>query len=60
MPKTFHLDLQPIGKRIDVPEGTNLLDACQQAGVERVCAGHAACDTSKANSPIIPSPNYPS
>jgi uncharacterized 2Fe-2S/4Fe-4S cluster protein (DUF4445 family) len=47
MPKTFHLDLQPIGKRIDVPEGTNLLDACQQAGVElvAVCGGAGVCGT---------------
>lgn len=44
---TFHLDLQPIGKRIDVPEGTNLLDACQQAGVElvAVCGGAGVCGT---------------
>ncbi len=44
---TFHLDLQPIGKRIDVPEGTNLLDACQQAGVELVaiCGGAGVCGT---------------
>jgi uncharacterized 2Fe-2S/4Fe-4S cluster protein (DUF4445 family) len=45
--QTFHLDLQPIGKRIDVPEGTNLLDACQQAGVElvAVCGGAGVCGT---------------
>ncbi|MFZ5855991.1 MAG: ASKHA domain-containing protein [Chloroflexota bacterium] len=44
---TFHLDLQPIGKRIDVPAGTNLLDACQQAGVELVaiCGGAGVCGT---------------
>ena len=44
---TYHLDLQPIGKRIDVPEGTNLLDACQQAGVElvAVCGGAGVCGT---------------
>ncbi len=43
----FHLDLQPIGKRIDVPDGTNLLDACQQAGVElvAVCGGAGVCGT---------------
>jgi uncharacterized 2Fe-2S/4Fe-4S cluster protein (DUF4445 family) len=47
MSKTFLLDLQPIGKRIDVPEGTNLLDACQQAGVElvAVCGGAGVCGT---------------
>ena len=44
---TFHLDLQPIGKRINVHEGTNLLDACQQAGVELVaiCGGSGVCGT---------------
>jgi uncharacterized 2Fe-2S/4Fe-4S cluster protein (DUF4445 family) len=47
MPNTIHLGLQPIGKRIDVPEGTNLLDACQQAGVElvAVCGGTGVCGT---------------
>jgi uncharacterized 2Fe-2S/4Fe-4S cluster protein (DUF4445 family) len=46
-PNTFHLDLQPIGRRIDVPEETNLLDACQQAGVElvAVCGGSGVCGT---------------
>ncbi|HSQ38829.1 MAG TPA: ASKHA domain-containing protein, partial [Anaerolineales bacterium] len=46
-PMTYHLDLQPIGKRIDVSEGTNLLDACQQAGVElvAVCGGAGVCGT---------------
>lgn len=45
--QNYHLDLQPIGKRIDVPEGTNLLDACQQAGVElvAVCGGAGVCGT---------------
>jgi len=28
--------LQPIGRRISVPVGTNLLDAARQAGVELV------------------------
>ncbi len=44
---TCHIDLQPIGKRIDVPVGTNLLDACQQAGVElvAVCGGAGVCGT---------------
>ncbi len=41
------IDLQPIGKRVDVPAGTNLLDACQQAGVELVaiCGGAGVCGT---------------
>ncbi len=44
---TCHIDIQPIGRRIDVPEGTNLLDACQQAGVElvAVCGGAGVCGT---------------
>lgn len=48
---TFHLDLQPIGKRIDVPAGTNLLDACQQAGVELVaiCGGAGVCGTCRVH-----------
>lgn len=41
------IDLQPIGKRVDVPAGTNLLDACQRAGVElvAVCGGAGVCGT---------------
>jgi uncharacterized 2Fe-2S/4Fe-4S cluster protein (DUF4445 family) len=48
---TYHLDLQPIGKRIDVPAGTNLLDACQQAGVELVaiCGGAGVCGTCRVH-----------
>ncbi|MEW6240607.1 MAG: ASKHA domain-containing protein [Chloroflexota bacterium] len=44
---TCHIDIQPIGRRMDVPEGTNLLDACQQAGVElvAVCGGAGVCGT---------------
>lgn len=47
MTNICHLDLQPIGKRVEVPEGTNLLDACQQAGVELVaiCGGAGICGT---------------
>ncbi len=47
MPTTCHIDLQPIGRRIDVAAGTNLLDACQQAGVELValCGGAGICGT---------------
>lgn len=48
---SYHLDLQPIGKRIDVPAGTNLLDACQQAGVElvAVCGGAGVCGTCRVH-----------
>ncbi|MCL4823083.1 MAG: 2Fe-2S iron-sulfur cluster binding domain-containing protein, partial [Anaerolineales bacterium] len=47
MTNICHLDLQPIGKRVEVPAGTNLLDACQQAGVELVaiCGGAGICGT---------------
>ncbi len=46
---THHIDLQPIGRRIDVAHGTNLLDACQQAGIElvAVCGGAGVCATCK-------------
>ncbi len=47
MSLSCHIDLQPIGKRISVLAGTNLLDACQQAGVELValCGGAGVCGT---------------
>jgi uncharacterized 2Fe-2S/4Fe-4S cluster protein (DUF4445 family) len=44
---TFEVDLQPIGRRIQVPAGTNLLDAARLAGVELVaiCGGEGVCAT---------------
>ncbi|MBU2611027.1 MAG: 2Fe-2S iron-sulfur cluster binding domain-containing protein, partial [Chloroflexi bacterium] len=44
---TFEVDLQPIGRRIQVPAGTNLLDAARLAGVELVaiCGGEGTCGT---------------
>jgi len=43
----FEVNLQPIGRRIEVPVGTNLLDAARLAGVELVaiCGGEGACGT---------------
>ena len=44
---TYQIDIQPIGRRIEMPEGTNLLDACQQSGIElvAVCGGAGVCAT---------------
>jgi uncharacterized 2Fe-2S/4Fe-4S cluster protein (DUF4445 family) len=45
--QTFEVNLQPIGRRIQVPAGTNLLDAARLAGVELVaiCGGEGVCGT---------------
>ena len=44
---TFEINLQPIGRRIQVPAGTNLLDTARLAGVELVaiCGGEGTCAT---------------
>jgi uncharacterized 2Fe-2S/4Fe-4S cluster protein (DUF4445 family) len=41
------IDIQPIGRRMEVAHGANLLDACQQAGIElvAVCGGAGVCAT---------------
>ncbi len=46
MPK-LTIDLQPIGRRIEVEAGTSLLEAAQQAGVDLVaaCGGIGICGT---------------
>src|SRR5512142_1686293 len=43
----FLIDLEPIGRRIEVEAGTNLLEAAQQAGVDLVaaCGGMGICGT---------------
>lgn len=43
----YEVVLQPIGRRIEVPAGTNLLDAARLAGVELVaiCGGEGTCGT---------------
>jgi uncharacterized 2Fe-2S/4Fe-4S cluster protein (DUF4445 family) len=45
--KTFQVDLEPVGKRIDIERGTNLLEAAQLAGVQltSLCGGTGLCDS---------------
>jgi uncharacterized 2Fe-2S/4Fe-4S cluster protein (DUF4445 family) len=42
---TFLIDWQPVGRRIEIPEGKTLLEAAQAAGVElvSVCGGGGTC-----------------
>jgi len=49
MPKKILVNLQPIGRRVEVDPGTNLLEAAQRAGVEVVasCGGVGICSTCK-------------
>ncbi|MBA4380344.1 MAG: ferredoxin, partial [Anaerolinea sp.] len=49
---TYEVTLQPIGRRIEVPAGTNLLDAARLAGVELVaiCGGEGTCGTCRVHS----------
>jgi len=56
------VDIEPAGRRVKVEEGTNLLDAARQAGVEIVasCGGIGICGTCKVKlvsgrlSPLTP------
>lgn len=43
--QTCQIDFEPIGKRVDVPPGTHLLEAARQAGVNlaSVCGGEGTC-----------------
>ena len=43
----YLIDLEPIGRRIEVEAGTSLLEAAQQAGVDLVaaCGGMGICGT---------------
>ena len=45
--KKFLIDLEPIGRRIEVQAGASLLEAAQQAGVDLVaaCGGMGICGT---------------
>ena len=45
----FPIDLEPVGKRAEIPPGSSLLAAAQNAGVELVslCGGIGACDSCK-------------
>jgi uncharacterized 2Fe-2S/4Fe-4S cluster protein (DUF4445 family) len=47
VPSRFLIDLQPIGRRIEVDAGTDLLTAAQKAGVDLVaaCGGVGICGT---------------
>jgi len=47
--KSHEVILQPIGRRISVPEGSTILDAARLAGVELVtiCGGEGVCGTCK-------------
>jgi uncharacterized 2Fe-2S/4Fe-4S cluster protein (DUF4445 family) len=44
--KTFLIDLQPVGRRIQIEAGKSLLAAAQAAGVEliSICGGIGICD----------------
>ncbi|MDI6769549.1 MAG: ASKHA domain-containing protein [Anaerolineales bacterium] len=48
---TYEVTLQPIGRRIEVPAGTNLLDAARLAGVELVaiCGGEGVCGSCRVH-----------
>src|SRR5271157_355965 len=47
MAPIYRIDLEPIGRRIEVAAGTNLLEAAQQAGIDLVaaCGGIGICGT---------------
>lgn len=46
-PQNFIVDLEPIGRRVEVTPGTNLLEAAQKAGIDLVasCGGVGICGT---------------
>ena len=43
----YHVDLEPIGRRVTIATGQTLLDAARTAGIEMVavCGGAGLCDT---------------
>ncbi|MBE0696528.1 MAG: 2Fe-2S iron-sulfur cluster binding domain-containing protein, partial [Anaerolineaceae bacterium] len=45
--KKYIIDLEPVGRRVEVEGGTNLLEAAQKAGVDLVasCGGIGICGT---------------
>jgi uncharacterized 2Fe-2S/4Fe-4S cluster protein (DUF4445 family) len=45
--RKFLVDLEPIGRRVEVERGTNLLEAAQKAGIDLVasCGGVGICGT---------------
>ncbi len=44
-PELVRVDFEPVGKRVDVPVGTSVLDAARRAGVgiASICGGEATC-----------------
>lgn len=48
-PQNFQIELEPIGRRIRIEEGSTLLDAARMAGVELVsiCGGVGICESCK-------------
>ena len=44
-PELVRIDFEPVGKRVDVPVGTSVLDAARRAGVgiASICGGEATC-----------------
>ena len=45
--RKFMIDLEPVGRRVEVEAGTNLLEAAQKAGIDLVasCGGVGICGT---------------
>ena len=45
--RKFIVDLEPVGRRVEVEAGTNLLEAAQKAGIDLVasCGGVGICGT---------------
>lgn len=48
-PRRFQIDFEPIGRRIEVEQGSSLLNAAQMAGVDLVsiCGGIGICNSCK-------------
>lgn len=46
---TYQVNMQPVGRRANIPAGKTLLDAAQSAGVElmSICGGVGACNSCK-------------
>lgn len=45
LPQIYQIDFEPIGKRVNVPAGTSLLDAARHAGITlaSTCGGEGTC-----------------
>ena len=60
--KYLIVDMQPVGRRIDIKQRTTLLEAAQESGVGLVslCGGEGWCESCLAriaSGEIIPRPN---